>query len=55
MDNKDTKIRELEDKAPKKQEEWEHRLQCLVENIQYWTENETNKTVEVVELFYDAN
>jgi hypothetical protein len=41
--------------APKKQQEWEHRLECLVEQIQYWTENETNKTVEVVELFYDAN
>ena len=41
--------------APKKQQEWEHRLECLVDQIQYWTENETNKTVEVVELFYDAN
>ena len=41
--------------APKKQQEWEHRLECLVGQIQYWTENETNKTVEVVELFYDAN
>ena len=41
--------------APKKQQEWEHRLECLVEQIQYWIENETNKTVEVVELFYDAN
>jgi hypothetical protein len=41
--------------APKKQQEWEHRLECLVEQIQYWTENETNKTVEVVELFYDTN
>ncbi len=41
--------------APKKQQEWEHRLECLVGLIQYWIENETNKTVEVVELFYDAN
>jgi len=41
--------------APKKQQEWEHRLECLVDQIQYWIENETNKTVEVVELFYDAN
>ena len=41
--------------APKKQQEWEHRLECLVENIQYWIENETNKIVQVVELFYDTN
>ncbi len=41
--------------SPKKKQEWEHRLECLVDQIQYWTENETNKTVEVVELFYDAN
>lgn len=41
--------------APKKQQEWEHRLECLVEQIQYWIENETNKIVQVVELFYDAN
>jgi hypothetical protein len=34
---------------------WELRLDALAESISYWTstENRTDKTVEVVELFYD--
>jgi hypothetical protein len=35
-----------------KQDEWEHRIACLKEQIQYWMENEVTKTVEIVELFY---
>ena len=37
--------------------EWETRLQQLNDQIQYWsnTSHRTNKTVEVVQLFYDMN
>lgn len=33
--------------------EWESRLRCLEEQINYWLVNNTSKTVEVIELFYD--
>jgi hypothetical protein len=36
-----------------KQKEWEHRLVCLKDQIQYWIENVPDKTVEVVQLFFD--
>jgi hypothetical protein len=39
-----------------KQREWdEERLKKLKENIQYWIhpENNTNKTIETIQLFYD--
>ena len=38
-----------------KKNEWTERLQTLRNQIVYWTnsENQTNKTVEVVQLFYD--
>jgi hypothetical protein len=38
-----------------KQKEWEHRLESLETQIGYWiqSENKTNKTVEIIELFYD--
>jgi hypothetical protein len=35
-----------------KRHEWEDRIACLKEQIQYWIENEVTKTVEIVELFY---
>ena len=35
-----------------KMEEWEHRLDCLLKQIQYWSEHETCKTIEIIELFY---
>ena len=35
--------------------DWEHRLTVLKEHVQYWVEHRTEKTVEVVELFYDMN
>ena len=40
-----------------KKVEWERRLQQLNDQIQYWsnTSHITNKTVEVVQLFYDTN
>lgn len=38
-----------------KQKEWNTRLNALTEQITYWTtpENITEKTVEIVQLFYD--
>jgi hypothetical protein len=35
-----------------KQKEWEERISVLKEQIQYWCEHSTEKTIEVVELFY---
>jgi hypothetical protein len=39
-----------------KQKEWNTRLDSLNEQIKYWSnpENKTEKTIEVIELFYDA-
>jgi len=38
-----------------KQTEWANRLNSLEEQIEYWSNpsNRTNKTIEVVQLFYD--
>ena len=38
-----------------KQNEWEERLLCLKQHIDYWInpENVTNKTVETIQLYYD--
>jgi hypothetical protein len=33
-------------------EEWNNRLKVLIDNIQHWIEYPTEKTVEIVELFY---
>ena len=35
-----------------KQEEWEERIETLKQQIQYWIENPTEKTIETIELFY---
>ena len=35
-----------------KKKEWEHRIECLKQEIQYWVDNPTEKTIEIVELFY---
>ena len=35
-----------------KQTEWEERINTLKQQIQYWIENPTEKTVEIIELFY---
>ena len=40
-----------------KEKEWGARLERLREQVEYWTnpENATEKTVEIVELFYDCD
>jgi hypothetical protein len=38
-----------------KQKQWEKRLENLNNQIKYWIENKTEKTVEVVQLYYDEN
>jgi len=37
-----------------KRKEWNDRLQALQNQIIYWTntENKTNKTIEIIQLFY---
>jgi hypothetical protein len=34
------------------EQEWANRIDSLKQQIQYWVENTTEKTVEIVELFY---
>ena len=38
-----------------KQKEWTHRLNTLRENIQYWSANKLEKTIEIIQLFYDID
>lgn len=33
-------------------QEWNQRMETLIQQIQYWVNNPTDKTVEIVELFY---
>jgi hypothetical protein len=35
-----------------KQKEWEERIEILKQQIQYWIDNPTEKTIEIIELFY---
>jgi hypothetical protein len=35
-----------------KENEWNFRINTLIQQIQYWIENPTDKTVEIVQLFY---
>ena len=35
-----------------KKEEWEKRIETLTDTISYWVENMSDKTVEIIELFY---
>jgi hypothetical protein len=35
-----------------RQKEWEERIETLKQQIQYWIDNPTEKTVEIIELFY---
>ena len=35
-----------------KQKEWEERRETLKQQIKYWIDNPTEKTIEIVELFY---
>ena len=34
--------------------DWNNRLKVLEETLEYWINNETDKTIEVVQLFYDG-
>jgi hypothetical protein len=36
-----------------KKDEWNNRLTILENQINYWIQNTTNKTVEIIQLFYD--
>ena len=36
-----------------KQTEWDHRLSCLKTQADYWIESIPEKTVEVIQLFFD--
>jgi hypothetical protein len=35
-----------------KHTEWEARIETLKQQIQYWIDNTTEKTIEIIELFY---
>ena len=35
-----------------KQQEWKERVNSLIQQIQYWIDNPTEKTIETIELFY---
>lgn len=37
-----------------KKNEWLQRLNILEEQINYWINNKTNKTIEIIQLFYDV-
>jgi len=36
-----------------KQKEWNDRLNILKEQIKYWIDNQIDKTIQVINLFYD--
>lgn len=38
-----------------KRAEWRYRLNALKESVDYWITNRTNKTVEIVQLFYNQD
>lgn len=35
-----------------KQREWEERIASLKQQIQYWIDHPTEKTIEIIQLFY---
>jgi len=37
-----------------KQSEWNNRLSILKKQIEYWIENKTYKTIEIIQLYYDG-
>lgn len=37
---------------PKKEGDWKERINVLNEEIQYWIDNQSEKMVEIIELFY---
>jgi hypothetical protein len=38
---------------PAKKQEWDSRLMCLLEQIGYWVGIVPNKTIEIIQMFYD--
>ena len=38
-----------------KQKEWSHRLNVLRENIEYWCHHRSEKTIEIIQLFYSSS
>jgi hypothetical protein len=38
-----------------KQKEWNECLEALKDQVKYWLENKTDKTIEIVQLFYDCD
>jgi hypothetical protein len=40
--------------SDKQKTNWNNRLEKLKEIIDYWTKNVSEKTIEIVELFYDS-
>ena len=40
-----------------KKNEWQNRLNALLQQIEYWTriENMTDKTIEIIQMFYDED
>ena len=36
----------------KKEEEWNQRIEALIGQIKYWIDNTSEKTIEIIELFY---
>ena len=46
---------ESDKQVSKKQEKnWKFRLECLRIQVEYWIKNKSEKTIEVVQLFYDS-
>ena len=40
--------------SKKQEKNWKFRLECLRIQVEYWIKNETDKTIEVIQLFYDS-
>jgi hypothetical protein len=40
---------------PRKREDWNKRLEILQEQIDYWMLNNSDKNIEIIQLFYDQN
>ena len=41
--------------AKSKQKEWSNRIDSLKSQIQYWSDHQTEKTVETIQLFFDSS
>jgi hypothetical protein len=38
-----------------KKKEWEYRIKRLLEEIDYWRDNEPEEPTTIIQLFYDLN